>query len=71
MRQKQQADACQCDDKAAGAMAAASVAKYFKENGWKIISFFPNATCGNRVQKILHTKSGKKRGRKSSKKSGI
>ena len=39
-------------------MAAASVAKYFKENGWKIISFFPNAVCPNRVKKMLHSEDG-------------
>lgn len=34
-----------CDKKAAGSMAVSSVASYFKDKGWKIVSFFPNTLC--------------------------
>lgn len=34
-----------CDAKESSTLAASSVAQFFKENNWKIISFFPNAEC--------------------------
>lgn len=64
MRDKEQhvAPDC-CDDKTAGTLAASSVARFFKDHHWKIISFFPNADCPNRVEKVL--RPGKKAGRKT------
>ena len=67
MSEKEDFAACQCDDKAAGNMAASSVAKYFKENSWKIISFFPNAKCAGRVSKTLRAAAKKKKPADSSK----
>ncbi len=65
MREKEDFAVCPCDDKAAGALAASSVAKYFKENRWKIISFFPNAKCAGQGHKVL--KSGRKKKKPSEK----
>lgn len=67
MRDKEDFAACQCDDKAAGAMAASSLAKYFKDNQWKIISFFPNAKCAGQGHKILRARHKKKKPADSSK----
>lgn len=53
MSEKEREDVCSEDDKTASSMAASSVAKFFKEKGWKIISFFPNASCASRVKEIL------------------
>ena len=61
MSEKENFAACQCDDKAAGNMAASSVAKYFKENRWKIISFFPNAKCAGQGHKVLKSERKKKK----------
>lgn len=61
MSEKEDFTACQCDEKAAGGMAASSVAKYFKENRWKIISFFPNAKCAGRVSKTLRVNRKKRK----------
>lgn len=63
MRDKEQHVPSECDDKAASTMAASSVARYFKENRWKIISFFPNVDCPNRVEKVV--RGAKKNARKS------
>ncbi len=60
MKEKDTADTCQCDDTAAGAMAAASMAKFFKDQNWKIISFFPNTPCSKKVKALLqHNKAPK------------
>lgn len=56
MKEKDTADACQGDDQAAGSMAAASMAKFFKEQNWKIISFFPNTPCSKKVKALLGQK---------------
>lgn len=53
MRDKEAKAAPKCDDKAAATMAASSVAGYFKDNDWKIISFFPNSSCPHRAAKVL------------------
>ena len=37
-----------CDPKEAASLAASSILNYFKEHKWKIISFFPNASCVGR-----------------------
>lgn len=66
MKEKDTADTCQCDDKAAGAMAAASMAKFFKDQNWKIISFFPNTPCSKNVKALLrHNKAPKPDGKAS------
>ena len=40
-------------EKNASTLAAASVAQYFKEKNWKIITFFPNSPCAKKGTKIL------------------
>ncbi len=65
MKEKNPVSSCSDDDKTAGALAASSIAEYFKRGGWKIISFFPNVSCVNRMQKPVRGKHGKKKGEAS------
>lgn len=70
MSEKEETARCPCDNKAAGAMAAASLAKYFKEKRWKIISFFPNAKCAGKAVKTPR-RGGKKSKKNISKQSRV
>jgi len=47
-----------CDKYTASTLAAASIMRYFKEQNWQMISFFPNAVCVQ--QKKCKYKSDKK-----------
>lgn len=53
MRDKDNQQASVCDAQAAGTLAASSVARYFKDKQWKIISFFPNSVCAKPVPRQL------------------
>ena len=66
MKEKETANTCQSDEQAAGALAAASVAKFFKEQDWKIISFFPNTPCLCKAKELLAKKEKGKNTKKTS-----
>lgn len=63
MKEKKSKQKGTCDGKEASTLAAGSIAQYFTENNWKIISFFPNSPCAqNQCLKgeILSEKNKKK-----------
>lgn len=71
MSEKEQNNSSSCDRKEAASYAALSIGRYFKGKKWKIISFFPNASCAKRLVEADLEKLKKKKGRPSSKESGI
>lgn len=56
MRKKGADDACKQDDSSAGALAAGSMAKFFTEQNWEIVSFFPNAPCLPKMRGLMAQK---------------
>ena len=66
MKEKECADACQCDDQSAAALAAGSMAKFFKDQNWKIISFFPNTPCAKKPKRPVRRKKNTKNDGKAS-----
>ena len=64
MREKKNKQTAICNQEDAATLAAGSVAEYFKEKNWKIISFFPNSQCAQKAyprQKVLSRSKSKKK----------
>ena len=66
MRKKETKNLSGCDEKNAATLAASSLAQYFYEKKWKIVSFFPNAVeAGAEKKKILKLSKSSKKSKKA------
>jgi len=55
MKEKKEQNTSQSDTVSASTWAAYSIGEYFRENNWKIVSFFPNSKCSKRFDKKKKT----------------